>query len=250
MQSPIEFHLPSVTSTNDYARELLGTYPYVFVSALHQTAGRGRKGREWIGDFGANVYCSFGLRHDETIATEDLAAYMARGALTVLSLLKQQLPGHTFILKYPNDVLVRTDHGWSKIAGILVEHDFHGSMCVASIIGIGVNVDQEQFPDTITQDCTSMRTLGASGTIQQILKSLRDGFTELRNEPWHHIHSMWVDALQLDTFVVTLAGSNDTYSMIRVMHDGRLVLRNDNSQIERIVSDGDTLRYQDRPERR
>jgi biotin-(acetyl-CoA carboxylase) ligase len=67
MQGPIEFHLPRVTSTNDYARELLRTYPYVLVSAQHQTAGRGRKGRAWIGDHGANIYGMPTRSHRKTL---------------------------------------------------------------------------------------------------------------------------------------------------------------------------------------
>lgn len=250
MQGPIEFHLPRVTSTNDYARELLRTYPYVLVSAQHQTAGRGRKGRTWIGDHGANVYMSIGIRHAGTVSAEDLAAFMARGALSVLWMLRSCIPQGTFLIKYPNDVLAHTTEGWAKISGILVEHDFHGSVCEQSVIGIGVNVEQEAFPDTIGRPCTSMHRLGSTCTLPDVIARIRDAFTELRGAPWQDVHEQWVHELQLSSFIIEVVGSSDPHTAMHVLPDGRLVLRNEVTHQERIVSDGDSLRYQDRAERR
>jgi BirA family transcriptional regulator, biotin operon repressor / biotin---[acetyl-CoA-carboxylase] ligase len=250
MQGPIEFHLPRVTSTNDYARELLRTYPYVLVSAQHQTAGRGRKGRAWIGDHGANIYMSIGIRHADSISPEDLAAFMARGALSVVGMLRTCIPDGDFLIKYPNDVLARTPEGWSKISGVLVEHDFHGSICESSIIGIGVNVEQEEFPETIGQSCTSMRRMGTRCALPDVLATIRDMFTGFRSMPWEAVHQQWERELRLADFTIFVAGSTDPYTAQRVLPDGRLVLHNDITHQERIVSDGDSLRYQDRTERR
>lgn len=243
MDSFVEFHLPRVTSTNDYARALLVSHTAVMVTAQHQTAGRGRNGKPWVGDHGANIYASFGIRHERTVSTEELAAFMARGALSVYDTLCEAVPERTFRLKYPNDVLVLADTGWSKISGVLVEHEFQGSTCLSTIVGIGVNVEQERFPDTIAQPCASLRHLGVRVPIEYLLAGIRDRFVANTHEPWQDIHPRWVNALQLDTVQITLIGSTEPHTPIRVMDDGRLIVRNDHTQQERIITDGDTIRY-------
>lgn len=244
MQALVEFHLPRVTSTNDYARALLTTHERVLVTAQHQTAGRGRNGKTWIGDHGANIYASFGIKHNRRLIAEELASYMARGALSVYDTLRSAVPDRSFRLKYPNDVLVQADDGWSKISGVLVEHEFHGSACVSTVVGIGVNVEQDVFPDTILQRCTSLRRLGISVSIEYLLAQIRDRFVHDLTTPWQGVHERWVDALQLDSVRMTLIGEDAPHTPLRVLTDGRLIVRNDHTQQERIITDGDTLRYQ------
>lgn len=244
MQPLVEFHLPRVTSTNDYARELLTAHDAVLVTAQHQTAGRGRNGKTWVGDHGANIYASFGIKHNHLLIAEELASFMARGALSVYDTLQASVPSRSFRLKYPNDVLVLADDGWSKISGILVEHEFHGSTCVSTVVGMGVNVEQDVFPDTIAQRCTSLRRLGISVSIEYLLAQIRDRFVQYVSTPWQEIHDRWVEALQLDSVRMTLMDEDAPHTPLRVLTDGRLLIRNDHTLQERIITDGDTLRYQ------
>lgn len=242
---PIEFHLPVVSSTNDYAKELLSTYPYVFVSAQHQTAGRGRNGRTWVGDMQANAYCSIGILHSHEESIEDLSAYMARGSLAVLETIRKHYPSIELRLKYPNDVQARTPQGWAKLAGVLVEHEFQGQRCTTSVIGIGVNINQMEFPETITQPCTSLRLLGVSADIGAVIQSLRSCFSWWRSKPWMEVHELWVKELDLASKNIRIWGADGDWKLKRVLPDGRLVLQNDVTHTERTISDGDTLRYQD-----
>lgn len=242
---PVEFHLPSVSSTSDYAKELLGTNSYVFVSAQHQTAGRGRNGRTWIGDAYANAYCSFGIRHQSRLTIEDLSAYMARGALSVLDVLKAIAPNCCFRLKYPNDVQAHTQNGWSKIAGVLVEHEFQGQSCTTTVVGIGLNVGQKQFPENINQLGTSLTLLGLSSDVDTVLLLLRDAFQRWRAKSWTEVHNVWVDTLAMSNRRLRLADAEGWWLVLRVLTDGRLVVQEEVSHIERTISDGDTLRYKD-----
>ena len=242
---PIEFHLPIVSSTNDYAKELLGSYPYVLVTAQHQTAGRGRKGRHWHGDYGANIYASVGLRHVDEIGADELSAYMGRGALGVLRVLKKHSPRVQFRLKYPNDVQALTPEGWGKIAGILVEHEFHGSRCVSTVVGMGINVEQHEFPDTIAQRCTSLRLLDVGVAVSSLLNDLRDEMADLMTRPWFDIHKIWVNELDMVDKELRLADTEGIWKLHRIASDGRLIVRNVVTQMERTVTDGDTVRYQD-----
>ncbi|MDZ4745947.1 MAG: biotin--[acetyl-CoA-carboxylase] ligase [bacterium] len=242
---PIEFHLPIVSSTNDYAKELLVSYPYVLVTAQHQTAGRGRKGRAWHGDYGANIYASVGIRHSGDVTTDELSAYMGRGAQSVLRVLRKHSPNAFFRLKYPNDVQAKTEQGWAKIAGVLVEHEFQGSRCTSTVVGLGINVEQRVFPDNITQPCTSLRLLDVGVAVSSLLNDLRDVMAELMTRPWFDVHETWVQELDMGSKDIRIAETEGTWKFVRIASDGRLIVRNVVTQMERTVTDGDTVRYQD-----
>jgi len=245
MIGPIEFHLPSVTSTNDYAKELLRTYPYVFVSAMHQTAGRGRKGKEWLGDHGANIYCSFGLTHSEAVVADDLATFMARGALATLSTLRMVAPRIALRLKYPNDIQAHNGTGWAKISGVLIEHEFHGSRCTGTVVGIGVNVEQEVFGETIGQPSTSLVLLGVQVQLTSLLHGIKQEFQKIISEAWPDVHQAWVRELDVVGKHVSVVGVDGKWTVQRILSDGRLVVREDVTLQERIISDGDSVRYED-----
>lgn len=242
-EQPIEFHLPSVSSTNDYAKELLRRYNYVFVSAMHQTAGRGRNGKAWFGDFGVNAYCSLGVRHTSEKSVSDLAAYMAKGALAAIYTLRECSPDKKFRLKYPNDVQVMMENGWAKIAGILVEHEFLGSTCTSSVIGVGINNGQRFFPDTINRPCTSLRLVGCDIDVSKLVRQLKTDLVQTNSMQTDEALQCWVDELDILGASIRILDDSSEWVVTKVMNDGRLVAKNKVSLIERTVTDGDSVRY-------
>ena len=243
-------HLPEVSSTNDYAKELIETRSPVFVSALHQTAGRGRKGRSWEGGYGQNAYCSIGVSHPEPLSLEDAASYMGRGALIILHALREKAPSQTFRLKYPNDVQAKTGRGWAKIAGTLVEHEYVGGDCVRSVIGMGVNVLQQEFPETIAQLCTSLFLLGNRTELVGFIDCLLQHAERVMQLPWKSVHDEWTSELNLKGRRITHLDDGMVYEVIGVRDDGRIQAKEVDTQTERILSDGDTIRYDDRDQQR
>ena len=243
---PIEFHLPTVSSTNDYARELLAAYPYVFVSATFQTSGRGRNGKEWFGDEGQNAYVSVGIKHEEPPVVGELASYMGQAALATIATLRAFAPDTLFRLKYPNDVQALTEGGWAKIAGALVEHQFYGDRCTASIMGNGVNLLQSRFPETIVQPCTSLSLIGRSVDVSAFIQALKHKVSDIRRLPWTTIYEQWVGELDMIGKTIQLSGSTDQWQVTRILEDGRLTARNTTTNHERTITDGDSVRYDDR----
>lgn len=242
---PYIIHLPTVTSTNDYAKELLDVHDYVVVSAEHQTAGRGRNGKVWHGEQHKNIYCSFGLRHRTPPTPIELPLFMARGAIAVLETLRSIAPTLELRLKYPNDILVRDHQQWCKISGVLVEHEFLGSTCTNTVIGIGINVEQTLFPDTIAQPCTSLHRVGCTVSSEVMFASLQHAMTSALMLPSTELSSRWLAELKPTTTRFRIHETDGNWKIIGIESDGRLRVQETSTHIERIISDGDTLRYED-----
>ena len=135
-------------STNLDARA--GTHGDVF-TADFQTAGRGRLDHKWLSLPGTNLMMSVVLSV-EGLAPDHVTTLPLVAGLAVVQSLSSLIP-HPSSLKWPNDVLV----GGKKIAGILCER--HGDNV---IVGIGVNVNQTEFPPEIANRATSLALVASS----------------------------------------------------------------------------------------
>ncbi len=125
--------LPRVGSTNDYVKEhaaALQTGAVVYT--LCQTAGRGRRGKDWDGAAGRMLALSVLLRPAPARALPVLPLCVGLAAAEEL----EALTGGVFGIKWPNDVLC----GGRKIAGILCEGFSIGGEG-AAVLGIGFNLD-------------------------------------------------------------------------------------------------------------
>lgn len=131
MTAPAVLVLDTVVSTNDAVRDRLasGQRPPIWLRARVQTAGRGRRGRAWVGVEG-NLFLSGAAAMPAHAPASQLSFIVA---LAVFEALTPYVAAGGLTLKWPNDVLV----GGAKIAGILLESDTAHD---AVVIGVGVNV--------------------------------------------------------------------------------------------------------------
>jgi len=158
-----------VDSTNERALAALaeGTARHGDVHvALAQTAGRGRRGREWESARGAGLYMSVVLRPGAALAPSALsiaAGLAVRDALATLGLRDVRL-------KWPNDVVCAD----AKVAGILIETRGLDPRAPHYVVGIGVNVSQARFSDELarTRAVTSMRLSGSRASVQDCERTL------------------------------------------------------------------------------
>lgn len=120
-----------------------------------QTAGRGRRGRQWVSSFGENLYLSLAWRFD--LPMNDLAGLsLVAGVVVAESLQRLGLEGHT--LKWPNDILI----DGRKLSGILVEASGEAGGPATAVIGIGVNLRiPANLGERIDQPWTDLRQAGA-----------------------------------------------------------------------------------------
>ena len=111
-------------------------------AAKGQTAGRGQKGNVWLSAKGENLTFSTLLRPEWLPVQEQFAVSQAT-ALAVVDYLAGK--GVTAKIKWPNDIYV----GERKICGILIENSLEGEHLATSIVGIGLNLNQTVFPDSV-----------------------------------------------------------------------------------------------------
>ena len=158
--------LPEIDSTNNEAARNLATAPEGSVWAAHyQTAGRGQQNNTWESDAGKNFMFSLLLRptwlpaegqfYISKIASLGLCDFLARHAITSA-------------IKWPNDGNVHD----KKIAGMLIEHHLAGATLNASIIGIGLNANQEKFSETAGNPTSMLLESGSAITIETTLPDL------------------------------------------------------------------------------
>jgi BirA family biotin operon repressor/biotin-[acetyl-CoA-carboxylase] ligase len=120
------------------------------VIAEAQSAGRGRLGRTWHSPPGTNLYTSIVLRPRLEPAQVPQLALVA--GLAVADALAAAT-GVDARLKWPNDVLV----DGRKVAGILTEMEAEVEAVRHVIVGIGVNLNGDRFPDDLADKATSLR---------------------------------------------------------------------------------------------
>jgi BirA family biotin operon repressor/biotin-[acetyl-CoA-carboxylase] ligase len=136
----------------------LGSVEGTVVLAEAQTAGRGRRGREWFSPAGSGLYVSVILEPSRARAASPSANWIAP-RLTVAAgvALAEGVRASTGLpaeLKWPNDLVV----GRRKLGGILTEMSTSGADRTPIVVGIGVNVRAMAYPPTLKATATSIET--------------------------------------------------------------------------------------------
>lgn len=157
--------LSEVDSTNNYAKQLIAKKAQhgTVVLAQYQNAGRGQMGNFWESARGENMLSSL------IICPHFLDAGKQFLISKIVSLaLVEMLSAHTqnVQIKWPNDIYV----GDKKIAGILIENTIKGSTLDYSVIGVGLNINQEIFESEAPNPVSLKQLTGKQFDIQQILK--------------------------------------------------------------------------------
>lgn len=146
--------LTTVSSTNDYAIELLrepDTPSELIIVADHQTKGKGQMGRRWHTSPGNSLNLSYIIKN----ITYTPSIFNMAIALGVLDGIRdfpfiEGINKADFNIKWPNDIVLIEDSGVRKIAGILIENSWRGETQTASIIGVGVNLDTQFSKESVS----------------------------------------------------------------------------------------------------
>ncbi len=231
------------TSTNDVAMSSIasGAGSGFVCIAEQQTAGRGRRGRQWISPFGTNLYLScVWTFYSGAAALEGLS--LAAGVAVADALSK--LGVADIQLKWPNDVLC---HG-AKLAGILLEMTGDPAGRCHVVLGIGINhrmppvaakaIDQEWTRIDEYHDGISRNRLAAamiSSLLQMLVQFQQEGFAPFRQR-WQSLDAYLGRQVVVKTGAEDIVGTADgvdgagglrihTAAGLQIMKGGEVSLR-------------------------
>lgn len=200
-----------------------------------QTQGRGRLQRQWHSPPGKNLYLSVLLRPDWDVHRGPPISLAAGVALAEAV---QEMLEEAPQLKWPNDVL----HSGRKLAGILVEAASQGPQLKYIVLGLGVNVNQTEFPAPLADTATSLQlTTGQPLDRGEVLAALLG-----RLEVWIDRLQHQADAVipRWESFApwlgqrvnVTNGGTTVTGTALSLSPGGALRLRDDDGAVHEILA--------------
>ncbi len=167
---PAIHHYRTLTSTNDTAKTFIKkNILNAVIVADTQTKGRGRFSRRWH-SAKAGLWFSIiePLQSDTEIQKLHLLTFCA--AIAVRKSI-ERITGISPAIKWPNDIMYRN----KKLCGILTESILGDKN--AAIIGIGININQPEFPDEIKQTATSLFLItGKRWSAEKLLHSALSEF--------------------------------------------------------------------------
>jgi BirA family biotin operon repressor/biotin-[acetyl-CoA-carboxylase] ligase len=183
--------LGAVSSTNDFLREMArggNAENFTAVTAEEQTAGRGQRGAGWHSEKGKNLMMSVLIR-DFIVDVRMVFDLNAAVATAVIAVLESHGVPHLSI-KWPNDML----SGEKKIGGILIENTIGSA--VLSVVGIGINVNQEDFPglpQAGSMKTATGKTFSKDALAAEIVSQLKRDCRLLRenaDQLWQRYHEL------------------------------------------------------------
>lgn len=234
----------TIDSTNRIARELAeaGGDAGTVVLAEQQTAGRGRLGRQWHSPFGTGIWMSLILKPQ--ISPEDAPKITLVTAVAVAQAFKELTdlqPG----IKWPNDILFQG----KKACGVLTELKADMDCIHYVIAGIGINVNDEIFPEEIQQIATSLRI--ESGSILErtkivgaILNNIEHYYELWQQEGFESIRDTWKKySINLNREVTINTLKDIIHGVaVDIDEDGLLLVKDAQGLIQRITAGDVSLR--------
>ena len=235
----------SIDSTNAQALRAIaaGQRAPFLVVAERQTAGRGRRGRQWVSPFADNLYYSLVLRIEGGMRQlEGLSLVVGLAVMRALQSFGVVNAG----LKWPNDVLVNNQ----KIAGILLELVGDPADVCHVVLGIGINVNMQAAKE-VDQPWTSVRREVGSSIDRNLLvarlnRNLQVDLERHRETGFAGFQAEWEQAhLWQGRAVSLIAGTNKVDGTVLGI-DGQGALRLEVDGVEKSFSGGElSLRLRD-----
>ena len=223
--------LAETDSTNAEIARMLSDHPAeqgLIVLADSQTDGKGRLGRTWHSAPRTGVYISTLIRPNLPPEQLPILTLMA-GLATVIAV--NGFTSNHAQLKWPNDILLNE----KKIAGILCE--YYPKNIPAVIIGIGINVNQTQFPTDIKEIATSLKLetgkeINRTALIKQLITQLDFQYSELKKYKVGTLIKNWTRHTDLFGKTITLKKSSQsiTGKAIGLDNLGRLIITNESGE--------------------
>lgn len=233
------YYFETIDSTNSYAKKMAldGAVEGTIVLSDEQTGGRGRLGRAWVSPPGTSISMSMLLRPDilpnEAAKITEITAASLANAIS-------KVTGLDVGIKWPNDIIIDN----KKVCGILTEMNAELNNINYVIVGIGINVNIDEFPEEISNIATSLkRIVGKDVSRKDIVINIVKEFEKLYYD--------FINTGSLDRTVeickeksvtlgkvVKIINKKETIiaKAIDITENGELVIKKDDGEIINVIS--------------
>ncbi len=175
-------HFDKLSSTNDYCTELLSKSNPIegtVISTYNQLDGKGQIGRKWFSDTEKNLAVSVILK--PSFLEVHRMYYMNIMLSLAISTALEKMSAFEFKIKWPNDIYYKN----KKLGGLLIKQSLQGNFISSSILGFGINVNQELFPDDLPNPISLFQITQKQYDLQivlnAILKEIEQFYHKLRS---------------------------------------------------------------------
>lgn len=205
--------------------------------ADRQTAGRGRRGRAWESPAGGSIYMSLLLRpkfrpDKASMLTLVAACSVAEGIKDCEDVNVQ--------IKWPNDIIIEG----RKLVGILTELSTQIDYINHVTVGIGINVNIQEFPDEIRNTATSLRiecghTVRRAPIIAAVMKHMEKNYeTFLQTEDLTGLMEKYSALLVNKDKDVRIIGAKEQYQAhaLGITPTGELIVRREDGTEETVYA--------------
>jgi len=243
------FLFDTIDSTQRVAMEMAqsGMPGGVAILAEAQEAGRGQRGHVWFSPPGGNLYLSLFLTPCGSVIETPL--FMMATLVSLWTAIRE-VTALDVAIKWPNDLQI----DGKKVAGVLVGTRTAGRMTPALMIGIGLNVNVVDFPESLERTATSIaKALGHPIDRNLFLAAFFSAFcryyADVESHRIHGLHQTFKTACEALGQRISLTAYDRTYEGVAedIAKNGDLILRMPDGHTRLIPSDqAASVRFFDR----
>lgn len=222
--------LPQIHSTNSYATHLLKNVNLAEGTVIHtdlQTEGKGQRGALWYSEAGQNLTASVVLKPvflelDRQFFLYQIAALACYDTITELV----NTSHNDIKIKWPNDILL----GSKKLSGILIENSIQNNQINWSVIGIGMNINQLSFADSLNASSLRLakgQVLSVGETLNRLCENLEKYYLALINSKFEWINLNYQEKLFGKNDYLPYEMDEQTHYMMveGITNEGLLILK-------------------------
>ncbi len=218
-------------STNVTLKSLVRESPlkeYTVVATKYQYAGKGQMGNKWESSANKNLTFSVLLK-PQYVLVQDQFIISKAISLAIHRVLCKLANG--FSIKWPNDIYYNN----KKVGGILIENSLTSNVISESVVGIGINVNQESFisdaPNPLSLIQITGKELGIDKLLDDILLSIHEYIEFMKSgSDYSTLNEEYINCLfRNEGFHLFKDKSHLFYASIKGISEyGQLILQSEN----------------------
>ena len=206
--------LNAIDSTNSFLKELVlnsAVENFTVVVTDRQLKGRGQQGNSWVSESFKSLIFSVFVTFDNFDVLDNKYLNFAVSLAIFDALQEESIPWLS--IKWPNDIL----SGNKKICGVLIENSLKGSKISSSVIGIGLNVNQTSFPDSLKK-VSSLKLLSNKNfpldrLLDSIVSKLKSKIEVLNAKDFKTLETKYLQVLYKKNIPTMFKNSKDVLFM-------------------------------------